>query len=162
MTHLYGPAVQCKRFSSTWIDAVLHYCIRPLIGASAPGHHGYQRACDLILGKASNGLVGSPVFARARKTDHAIVVSSSRRPRRVILAKQDRAMTFLLHVVPLFVPSGRFFVPARECVSAPRARAVKAGRREDVAACAGVSRPRLDGPEHGARIKQIETLLHRS
>src|SRR5262249_27856181 len=162
LTHLYGPAVQCKRFSSTWVDAVLHYCIRPLIGASAPGHHGYQRAYDLILGKASNGLVGSPVFARARKTDHAIVVSSSRRPRRVILAKQDRAMTFLLHVVPLFVPSGRFFVPARDCVSAPRARAVKAGRREDVAACAGVSRLRLDGPEHGARIKQIETLLHRS
>ena len=65
------------------VDAVLHYCIRPLIGASAPGHHGYQRAYDLILGKASNGLVGSPVFARARKTDHSIVVSSSRRPRRV-------------------------------------------------------------------------------
>src|SRR5262245_65072541 len=86
------------------VDAVLHYCIRPLIGASAPGHHGYQRACDLILGKASNGLVGSPVFARARKTDHAIVVSSSRRPRRVILAKQDRAMTYLIHVFPLLVP----------------------------------------------------------
>jgi hypothetical protein len=31
-------------------DAVLHQCIRPLIGASAPGHHGYQRACDLITG----------------------------------------------------------------------------------------------------------------
>jgi hypothetical protein len=32
-------------------DAVLHQCIRPLIGACcAPGHHGYQRACDLISG----------------------------------------------------------------------------------------------------------------
>src|SRR5215510_3938887 len=69
------------------VDAVLHYCIRPLIGASAPGHHGYQRACDLILGQASNGLVGSPVFARAGKTDHSNVVLSSRRPRRVNLAK---------------------------------------------------------------------------
>ena len=69
------------------VDAVLHYCIRPLIGAFAPGHHGYQRACDLILGQASNGLVGSPVFARAGKTDHSIVVSSSRRPRRLTLAK---------------------------------------------------------------------------
>ena len=58
------------------VDAVLHYCIRPLIGASAPGHHGYQRACDLILGQASNGLVGSPVFAHAGKTDHSIVASS--------------------------------------------------------------------------------------
>ena len=33
--------------------AVLHQCIRPLIGASRSGHHGYQRACDLISGKAS-------------------------------------------------------------------------------------------------------------
>jgi len=34
--------------------AVLHQCIRPLIGArTAPGHHGYQRACDLISGQTS-------------------------------------------------------------------------------------------------------------
>jgi hypothetical protein len=32
-------------------DAVLHQCIRSLIGASAPRHHGYQRACDLISGQ---------------------------------------------------------------------------------------------------------------
>ena len=52
-----GRAVQ--EVSSTLADAVLHYCIRPLIGASAPGHHGYQRAYDLILGQASNGLVAT-------------------------------------------------------------------------------------------------------
>jgi hypothetical protein len=50
-------------------DAVLHQCIRPLIGACAPGHHGYQRACDLISGQASKGPFGSPVFACAGKTD---------------------------------------------------------------------------------------------
>ncbi|SIO41478.1 hypothetical protein SAMN05443247_05052 [Bradyrhizobium erythrophlei] len=50
--------------------AVLHQCIRPLIGAcGAPGHHGYQRACVLISGQASIGPFGSPVFARARKTE---------------------------------------------------------------------------------------------
>jgi hypothetical protein len=39
-------------------DAVLHQCIRPLIGArGAPGHHGYQRACDLITGQASTGAI---------------------------------------------------------------------------------------------------------
>ena len=65
-----GRAVQ--EVSSTLADAVLHQCIRLLIGAyCAPSHHGYQRACDLILGQASNGLVGSPVFARAGKTDHS-------------------------------------------------------------------------------------------
>src|ERR1700740_1037331 len=49
--------------------AVLHQCIRPLIGACAPGHHGYQRACVLISGQASTGPCGSPVFACAGKTD---------------------------------------------------------------------------------------------
>jgi hypothetical protein len=62
-----GRAVQ--EVSSTLADAVLHQCIRPVIGAFAPGHHGYQRACDLISGQASNGLLGSPVFTRAGKTD---------------------------------------------------------------------------------------------
>src|ERR1700741_5197663 len=51
-------------------DAVLHQCIRPLIAACcAPGHHGYQRAFELISGQASNGPFGSPVFACAGKTD---------------------------------------------------------------------------------------------
>jgi len=39
--------------------AVLHQCIRPLIGGfCAPGHHGYQRACDLVTGQASMGHLG--------------------------------------------------------------------------------------------------------
>jgi|ERR1700730_703555 len=39
--------------------AVLHQCIRPLIGAfCAPGHHGYQHACELILCKALRGEMG--------------------------------------------------------------------------------------------------------
>src|SRR6476620_2836189 len=49
---------------------VLHQCIRLLIGACcAPSHHGYQRACGLISGPASNGPFGSPVLACAGKTD---------------------------------------------------------------------------------------------
>src|ERR1700682_6718824 len=35
----------------------------------APDHHGYQRACGLISGQASIGPFGSPVCARARKTE---------------------------------------------------------------------------------------------
>ena len=66
---MYGPAARCKRFVNL-ADAVLHQCIRPLIGACcAPGHHGYQRAFELISGQASNGPFGSPVFACAGKTD---------------------------------------------------------------------------------------------
>jgi hypothetical protein len=34
-------------------NAVLHQCIRPPVGACcAPGHHGYQRACDVISERA--------------------------------------------------------------------------------------------------------------
>src|SRR6516225_11077338 len=67
---MYGPAVRSKKIPTTWRWAVLHQCIRPLLGARcAPGHHGYQRACDLISGQASSGLLGSPVFACAGKTD---------------------------------------------------------------------------------------------
>jgi hypothetical protein len=59
-----------KRFSSILADAVLHRCIRLLIEARcAPSHHGYQRACDLINGQASNGPFASPVFACVGKTD---------------------------------------------------------------------------------------------
>ena len=69
VTRMYGPAARRKRFSSICRLAVLHQCIRPLIGAArAPGHHGYQRACDLISGQASNGPFGSAVFACAGKT----------------------------------------------------------------------------------------------
>src|SRR5665811_1669558 len=67
---MYGPAVRCKWILSSWRCAVLHQCIRPLIGACcAPGHHGYQHACDLISGKASSGPFGSSVFACAGKTE---------------------------------------------------------------------------------------------
>ena len=60
----------------------MHQCIRPLIGARAPGHHGYQRACDLISGQASTGPFGSPVFACAGKTEP---------PSRLILSQTSAA-----------------------------------------------------------------------
>jgi hypothetical protein len=69
LTLMYGPAARCKRLLSIRQITVLHQCIRPLLGACAPGHHGYQRACHLISGQASTGPSGSPVFACAGKTD---------------------------------------------------------------------------------------------
>ena len=52
------------------LAAVLHQCIRPLVGAcGAPGHHGYQRAYVLISRQTSSGPFGSPDFASAVKTD---------------------------------------------------------------------------------------------
>src|SRR5439155_21977450 len=52
------------------------------------------------------------------------------------------------------VPSSR---PAR--ADAPRTRAVKAGRRAVLTSCSTAARLRLDGPEHGARIRQVGTPL---
>src|SRR5262245_25478555 len=49
-----GRALQ--EFSSTWL---MRSCINVsglcLERVCAPGHHGYQRACDLLSGQASNG-----------------------------------------------------------------------------------------------------------
>src|SRR5258708_1098172 len=50
--------------------------------------------------------------------------------------------------------------PAR--ADAPCARAVKAGRRAVLTSCSTAARLRLDGPEHGARIKQVGTPSHLS
>ena len=73
-TSIHGPFVWSGRasqeVSSICRMRVLHQCIRPHIGAChAPGHHGYQRACDLINVQASTGPSGPPVFARTGKTD---------------------------------------------------------------------------------------------
>jgi hypothetical protein len=84
--------------------AVLHQCIRPLIGACcAPGHHGYQRACDLISGQASTGPFGSPVFACAGKTDppSRLILSQTSAGNRLWDYVIDRSLSC---AVPLFVP----------------------------------------------------------
>jgi hypothetical protein len=114
---MYGPAVRCKRFVDP-ADTVLHQCIRPLVGARcAPGHHGYQRACDLISGQASTGPFGSPVFACAGKADLH---------RRLILSQTlAGGLGYIIDsssfcAVPLFVPGGRSFVPACACRRAAR------------------------------------------
>ena len=99
--------------------AVLHQCIRPLIGAvCAPGHHGYQRACDLITGQASNGPFGSPVFARAGKTDP---------PSRLILS-QTSAETRLCHRSLLIM---QFLCSCHEAVPSSRPVVVRGIARRD-------------------------------
>src|SRR5215475_11037680 len=79
----------------------------------APGHHGYQRAFELISGRASNGPFGSPVFACAGKTDppsssHPLADLGGGRLTTYVIDK----LLILLCAVPLFVPGGRSFVPA--------------------------------------------------
>jgi hypothetical protein len=114
---MYGPAVRCKRFSVDLANAVLHQCIRSLLGAHcAPDHDGYQRACDLITGQASTGPFGSPVFACAGKTDSP----SSSHPLADLGGQITSSIAPHFIAVPLFVPGGRSFVPACACRRAAR------------------------------------------
>jgi len=121
--------------------------------ACAPSHHGYQRACGLISRQASNGPFGSPVFARAGKTDP---------PSRLDLSQTSAGNATMSSLAPVQCSSfvravSRSFVPACPTCRAPGAGAVKAGRSWRPPAGLG-----LDGPEHGARLKRIGMTLQLS
>jgi hypothetical protein len=100
-----------------------------------PGHSGHQ--CSHAPGR--------PILH---------LVSSSRRPQRVggrsyVITRSSSC------AVPLFVPRA---VPSSRPAHVARRRAqgaVPAGRRADLTSRSAAARPRLDGPEHGARIKRV-------
>src|SRR6202165_3346966 len=69
LTHMYGPAVRCKRFVDLVVSGLASMYPVSSWSCFAPDQYGYQRACDLINGQASTGPCGSPVFACAGKTD---------------------------------------------------------------------------------------------
>src|SRR5260370_3148587 len=100
-----------------------------LIGACcAPGHHGYQRAFELISGQASNGPFGSPVFACAGKTDPP----SSSHPLADLGGEGMLVTSSIAPHFALFLCSflgGRSFVPAR-----PRRRPPRQGPRSPAGA----------------------------
>src|SRR6266540_2736456 len=69
LTLMYGPAARCKRFRQPGRCGLASMYPASDWSVGAPGHHGYQRAFELISGQASNGPFGSPGFACAGKTD---------------------------------------------------------------------------------------------
>ena len=141
-------------------NAVLHQCIRPPVGACcAPGHHGYQRACDLIKRQASTGQVGHQCsHAPGRPILH----------RRLILSQTSAGKLTTSSIAPhfaLFLCSCLAAVPSSR--PAGYRRAARRGRqgwpsRLSCPSCPPAARPRLDGPEHGARITLDRTRSHRS
>ena len=146
---MYGPAVRRKRFRRSGGFAVLHQCIRPLIGAvCAPGHHGYQRACVLITGQASSGAIWVTRVRMRREDRSSISFSSSRRPRQengtMSSLSPDQCSSFVRAMRPFLRPGrgvarrGRQGWPSRLALHH-----------------VGVSRPRLDGREHGATLTQV-------
>jgi len=161
MTLMYGPAVRCKKISSNWrrrscinvsglwlervvLRAIMDISARAFSLADRPrsGHSGHQ--CSHALGRPNLHLV-----------------SSSRRPR---LETVDRVMSSLAPHIAQFLCSsqGPFLRPGPQNVDRVARRAVKAGRRAWLASGSGVARLRLDSAEHGARIKRVGRLHHRS
>ena len=141
--------------------AVLHQCIRPLSGAFAPGHHGYQRAWVLITGQASIGAI-RVTSVRTRSEDRTSISSHPLADLSWKLLIGLRHRLLLISRSCCVRAKGRCFVAARRTSIASRAGAVKAGRRAGLAAGSGVARLRLDGAEHGPRIKRVGRLHRRS
>ena len=153
-TCMVRPCV-ARGFRRSVGSLVLHQCIRPLIGACAPGHHGYQRACVLISGQASSGPFGSPVFACAGKTG----------PPSLLILSQTSAGNGICYFIITCSLSVQFLCSCQEAVPSSRP-AVDLRRRAQgpsslaVALTSPLARrfqARLDGTEHGATLRQVGT-----
>jgi hypothetical protein len=146
-----GRALQ--EVSSSWRSAVSHQCIRSLIGAVLlRANMDISARAISLTDRPQRGHVGHQCsHAPGRPILH--LFSFSRRPRRV-------RVLITSSIASWFCTGGRSFVPTCGCRGAPRAGTVKVGRRACLASRASVARPRLDGPEHGARIKRVGTLFH--
>ena len=62
-----------------------------------------------------------------------------------------------IEVVTFLCSTEAFLRPDRGCLGAPRAAAVKAGRRGAGATSSALARPRLDGGEHGVTLQSVGT-----
>ena len=96
LTQMYGPAVCCKSLRQ---DNGEQSCINVSAfdwSVSFSGHHGYQRACDLISGQTSTRPFGSPVFTLAGRPNLHLFSSlaDTQRVRRIDLATSSRAPHF--------------------------------------------------------------------
>src|SRR6516164_7303725 len=83
MTQMYGPAVRCKGISMRRWQAVLHQCIRPLIGASCSGLIMDISAPAFSLADRPQRTIWVTRFRMRREDRTSISFSSSRRPWRI-------------------------------------------------------------------------------
>src|SRR6266446_2650926 len=80
---MYGPAVRCKRFSSSWHSAVLHQCIRSLLGAVLLRTIMDISARAFSLADRPQRAIWVTSFRMRRGRPILHLFSSSRRPRQV-------------------------------------------------------------------------------
>ena len=152
---MYGPAARRKRFrrsvgcgscvnvSGLTLERVV---LRATMDISAhaislasrprPGHQGHQ--CSHAPGR--------PILH---------LVSSSRRPRRVMGFEVTSSIAPQSCAVPLFVPCGRSFVPTCACAWAPRARSRQGWPSRLAYRLRGIARPHLDRPERSTILTPV-------
>jgi hypothetical protein len=156
LTQMYGPAARCKRFSSIcrlrscinvsglWLEHLL----RAIMDISARAFSLADRPRPCHSGHQCSHAPGRPIL-------HLYL--ASRRPRLETVCCYVIAYLAVPLFEPRAVPSSR---PAER-----RSRRAQGWSRPAVAlglaAGSGVVRPRLDHPEHGARIKRVGRRLHR-
>jgi hypothetical protein len=96
---MYGPAVRCKRFRQAGVGGLASMYPVSDWSCFAPDHHGYQRACGLIIGQTSMGQLGHQCsHAPGRPILH--LFSSSRRPRRVTGKGSGTTSSLVLSMLP--------------------------------------------------------------
>ena len=159
MTRLYGPAVRCKRVVDLGSGLARMYPASDWSALLAPGHHGYQRAVDLINRQASKRAKRVTSF-RSRREDRPPYLRLSRRPRWE--RRRPIYIATLLSLQPSLVGSfscstapQAFSRPDRGSSRPTRAGAVKVGRRCERGTHCIASRPHLDGGEHGGTLKRV-------
>ena len=157
---MYGPAGSQEDFVEL-AAAVLHQCIRPPIGACcAPGHMDISSRAFSLADRPQRAIGVTSV--RTRSEDRTSISSHPLADLGWKLLIGLRHRLLLISLSSFVRAKGRSFVPARRTSIAARAGAVKAGRRAWLAAGSGVARLRLDGAEHGARIKRVGRLHRQS
>jgi hypothetical protein len=122
-------------------------------------HHGYQRACVLITGQASSGAIWVTRI-RMRREDRSSIsfhplADLGRKTGLCHRSLLDQCSSFVRAMRPFLRPGLRSFQG-----TARRGRQGWPSHLADL--CLGISRPRLGGPEHGARLTQIGAPSHLS
>ena len=141
-------------------SSVLHQCIRPLIGACAPGHQDISARAFSLAARPQVGHLGHQ-FSHAPGRPVLHLFSSSRRPRR------ETGYVISSSLAPYrfssFVRARRPFLrPGLQLISGAARRGRQGWPSRLAHLCLGISRPRLDGPEQGASLKQVGMQSHRS
>ena len=155
LTLMYGPAVRRKRFSSICRLAVLHQCIRPLIGALFCSGPSWISAHLRSHERTGLERAKRVTKVRRRREDRSSIsfhplADLGRKMRTKPSLSPDQCSSFVRAIRP-------FLRPGLHVLRGIARRGRQGWPSRLALHHVGVSRPRLDGPEHGATLTQVGT-----